>query len=93
MNNKSVYIGSNPDLIKDKEYTVKGLKRVCFSGPKNSGVYYLVEDNNEKDIYVHSREFIGGVCLLSDADKLISDKRIELLKQRLRERGFNPYTK
>jgi lipocalin len=91
MNDKVVYTGSNPDLVNGEEYTVKSMKRVCFSGPVNSGTYYLIEDKNEKDVFVHSREFKGRVCLLTDEQKEISDKRIQAHIQRMKERGFNPY--
>lgn len=90
MNDKAIYLGSESNLIKNKEYTVKGMKRVCFSGPVNSGTYYLIEDETEKDIYVHSREFSGSICLLTDEQKKESDRRISAHHQKMKERGFNP---
>jgi len=89
MNNKAVYIGNEPDLIKDKEYTVIGIKRVCFSGPVNSGIYYLIKDESEKEVYVHSRNFIGSISFLTDEQEVIRKERVQELHEKMRKYGYN----
>jgi lipocalin len=89
MNNKAKYIGDEPNLIKDKEYIVIGMKRVCFSGPVNSGTYYLIKDESEKEVFIHSRNFIGSICLLSDEEKKIVEERREELYKKMRAHGYN----